>query len=182
MIRDTMIRQKTLKFISIALAIMVSTSFYTASLNADTSNEKSWRTMDFSQSDHNYLALSRKRLTQKTQTFFGTQFHGARAHDIPLMQRLLDEKKITATQRQLLQDMGVILADVILSEFNVKWVIYYDKHGRSRALQLKHSDYFFFPVTMISRRAETGLAVDIEALYQQVAKKIADHYQRQRYD
>ena len=182
MIRDTMMRQKTLRFISIALTSMVSTFFYPASLHADTANEKNWRTMDFNQSDHNYLALSRQRLTQQTQTFFGTQFHGTRAHDIPLLQRLLEEKKITADQRQLLQDMGVILADVIRREFNVKWVVYHDQHGRSRALQLKHSDYFFFPITMISRRAETGLAVDIEALYQQVAQKIAGHYQSQRYD
>ena len=182
MIRDTMIRQTTLKFISIALTIMVSTFFYTASLNADTVSQKNWRTMDFNQSDHNYLALSRQRLTHQTQTIFGTKFHGSRAHDIMLMQRLLDEKKITADQRQLLQDMGVILADVLLREFNVKWVVYHDQHGRSRALQLKHSDYFFFPITMISRRAETGLAVDIEELYQEVAQKIADHYQSQRYD
>ena len=61
-------------------------------------------------------------------------------------------------------------------------VAYHDQHGRSRALQLKHSDYFFFPITMISRRAETGLAVDIEALYQQVAQKIANYYHSQRYD
>ena len=164
MIRDTMIRQTTLKFISIALTIMVSTFFYTASLNADTASQKNWRITDFNQSDHNYLALSRQRLTHQTQTIFGTKFHGSRAHDIMPLQRLLDEKKITADQRQLLQDMGVILADVLLREFNVKWVVYHDQHGRSRALQLKHSDYFFFPITMISRRAETGLAVDIDCL------------------
>ena len=177
-----MMHQNTLRFITIALTSMVSTFFYPTLLLADNADEKNWRTMPFNQSDQNYLALSRQRLTQKTQTFFGTQFHGTRAHDIPLLQRLLDEKKITTDQRQLLQDMGVILADILLREFNVKWVAYHDRHGRSRALQLKHSDYFFFPITMISRRAETGLAVDIDALYQQVAQKIAGHYQRQRYD
>ena len=174
--------QKTLRFISIALNSMVPMFFYSASLHAGTADEKNWRTINFSESDHNYLALSRQRLTQQTQTFFGTQFHGKLEHDIALLQRLLDEKKITADQRQLLQDMGVILADLILREFNVKWVIYQDQHGRSRALQLKHSDYFFFPITMISRRAETGLAVNVEALYSQVAFKIADYYQSQRYD
>jgi hypothetical protein len=182
MIRDKIMRQKTRKFITIALTGLLSTFFYSVSLQADTANEKNWRTMAFSESDHKYLALSRQRLTQKTQTFFGTQFHGTHAHDMALLQRLLDEKKIAADQRQLLQDMGVILADVILREFNMKWVIYYDQYGRSRALQLKHSDYFFFPITMISRRAEIGLTVDIEALYQQVAQKIADYYQSQRYD
>jgi len=175
-------RQKTLTFTIITFASLMWTFFYSASLNADTTGAKIWRVIDFSESDHKYLTLSRQRLTQKTQTIFGTQFHGTRRHDIALLQRLLDEKKIAADQRQLLQDMGVILGDIMLREFNVKWVIYHDQYGRSRALQLKHSDYFFFPITMISRRAETGLTVDIEALYQQVAQKIADYYQSQRYD
>ncbi|MCZ6830273.1 MAG: DUF3806 domain-containing protein, partial [Gammaproteobacteria bacterium] len=41
-----------------------------------------------------------------------------------------------------------------------------DQRGRSRALQIGNSDYFLFPVTMISRRAEVGTEVDVDAIFE----------------
>ena len=181
-LRGLIMHTKTLELSTIALISLALIFLGFASLNAGAADKKSWHLIDFNESDYKYLALSRERITKKTQLFFGTQFHGTPAHDIALLQRLLDGKKITANQRQLLQDMGVILADLMMSEFNLKWVIYHDQYGRSRALQLKHSESFFFPITMISRRAETGLAVDVETLYNKVGQKIDAYYQNQRYD
>tara|TARA_B100000767_G_C19741483_1_gene526379 strand:- start:443 stop:988 length:546 start_codon:yes stop_codon:yes gene_type:complete len=180
--RDTIHPRPNITVLANWLISLAVTFFFFLPLYAGSTDENSWLTMEFSESDDKYLTLSRERINQLTQTLFGARFHGERAHDIALLQRLLDEKRIAADNRQLLQSMGVILADLMMFEFNLKWVIYLDHYGRSRALQIKHSEYFLFPITIISRRAETGLAVDIDALYDTMSGRVNDYYQRQRYD
>ena len=126
----------------------------------------------FSEGDEKYLQQGRDRINQLTRRYFGSALQQQRARDIALLQRLLDNKQVVAKDRRLLQDMGIVLGDLLLQEFNLRWVMYVDKYGPSRALQLKHSQNFIFPITMISRRAEVGVAVDISALYDQASIKI----------
>ena len=126
----------------------------------------------FSDGDEKYLQQGRDRINQLTRRHFGGSLQQQRAHDIALLQRLLDDKLVIAKDRRLLQDMGIVLGDLLLQEFNLRWVIYTDKYGPSRALQLKHSENFLFPITMISRRAEVGVTVDITELYDNASIKI----------
>tara|TARA_B110000967_G_C18822441_1_gene529458 strand:+ start:831 stop:1382 length:552 start_codon:yes stop_codon:yes gene_type:complete len=126
----------------------------------------------FSEGDEKYLQQGRDRINQLTRRHFGSSLQQQRAHDIALLQRLLDSKRVVAKDRRLLQDMGIVLGDLLLQQFNLRWVIYADKYGPSRALQLKHSENFLFPITMISRRAEVGVTVDISELYDQASIKI----------
>lgn len=127
----------------------------------------------FNEADEKYLQQGRDRINALTRRHFGSALQQQRSHDMALMQRLLDSKLVTAKDRRLLQDMGIILGDLLLQQFNLRWVIYADKYGPSRALQLKHSENFLFPITMISRRAEVGVAVDIAELYNKAVEKIA---------
>lgn len=129
----------------------------------------------FTEADEKYLQQGRDRINELTRRHFGSALQHQRAHDIALLQRLLDNQLVTAKDRRLLQDMGIILGDLLLQQFNLRWVIYADKYGPSRALQLKHSENFLFPITMISRRAEVGVSVDITALYDKAVTKIADY-------
>ena len=126
----------------------------------------------FSDGDEKYLQQGRDRINQLTRRHFGGALQQQRAHDIALLQRLLDDKLVTAKDRRLLQDMGIVLGDLLIQEFNLRWVIYTDKYGPSRALQLKHSENFLFPITMISRRAEVGVTVNIAELYDNASMKI----------
>lgn len=127
----------------------------------------------FSEADEKYLQQGRDRINELTRRHFGSALQQQQAHDIALLQRLLDSKLVTAKDRRLLQDMGIILGDLLMQQFNLRWVIYADKYGPSRALQLKHSENFLFPITMISRRAEVGVNVDITELYNKAVEKIA---------
>ena len=126
----------------------------------------------FSDGDEKYLQQGRDRINQLTRRHFGGALQQQRAHDIALLQRLLDDKLVIAKDRRLLQDMGIVLGDLLFQEFNLRWVIYTDKYGPSRALQLKHSENFLYPITMISRRAEVGVTVDITELYDNASIKI----------
>jgi hypothetical protein len=126
----------------------------------------------FGQADEKYLQQGRDRINQLSRRHFGSALHQQREHDITLLQRLLDSRLVTAKDRRLLQDMGIVLGDLLIQQFNLRWVVYVDKYGPSRALQLKHSENYLFPITMISRRAEVGVTVDIAELYESAVIKI----------
>ena len=85
--------------------------------------------------------------------------------DLRVIQELLDKRIIEKGQTYELQAMGVVMGDLLAAELSMKWVVYEDKIGRSRALQLGRSDNFLFPITMISRRAEVGAEVKVRAIY-----------------
>ena len=153
------------------LALLLSVSLNAQGFGDSTADRPTVR--PFNQADEKYLQQGRERINEMTRRHFGSALQQQRAHDIILMQRLLDSKLVNAKDRRLLQDMGIILGDLLLQQFNLRWVVYADQYGPSRALQLKHSENFLFPITMISRRAEVGVAVDIAELYNKAVEKIA---------
>ena len=106
---------------------------------------------------------------------FGRKLNGSKLNDIPVMQRLLDENIVRAKDVRLLQAMGVILGRLLRSENGLNWVVYIDRYGRSRALQVPGFDKeFIFPVTQISRKAEVGIKVDILEVYGDLEQSIID--------
>lgn len=134
----------------------------------------------FKESDFNYLKQGHDRIEDLTQKHFGSRLQGIPDHDLKLIQRLLNDKRVKASDRRLLQDMGIVFGGLLQKQFDLKWLIYDDKYGPSRALQLKHTNNFLFPITMISRRAETGLSVDVAELYEKAVGKIAAYKEAER--
>ncbi|MBR9805001.1 DUF3806 domain-containing protein [bacterium] len=110
-----------------------------------------------------------------TQRHFGSSLHQDKNHDLRLLQRLWDDKIVTADNAQTLQDMGIVLGDLFAKELDMHWVLYTDAKGRSRALQLRHTEHFLFPITMISRRAIAGAEVNVKAIYNKAVAHILPH-------
>ena len=54
----------------------------------------------------------------------------------------------------------------------LEWVIVNDEYGRTRALQYGNNEDVFFPITMISRRYEADIFVDVEDLYDKMATEV----------
>lgn len=127
---------------------------------------------DFQYADENYLRLALERVNALTLDNYGTPLNHAAEHDIPLLQRLLDDNIVQQDDLLELQAMGVALGEVFRQAKYMEWVRYIDKQGASRALRLKHTDYIIFPITLISRRASAGIDVDIAALYQKTIDKL----------
>ncbi len=106
---------------------------------------------------------------------FGRQLNGQKDNDFAVMQRLLDENIVTADQRAKLQAMGLILGSILKSEYGLNWIVYFDKYGRSRSLQVPGYDRdFIFPVTQVSRKAEVGIRVNIAEVYRELEKSIVN--------
>lgn len=131
-----------------------------------------WRKEPLTTNDKTFMASQRDSIDSLTRRHFGRQITGQKANDFPLMQRLLDEKVIDPEQTATLQAIGVVFADILKEDQGLSWTIYIDRYGRSRALNIPGQRDVVFPVTMISRRYETGSSVNIEAIYQKAVANV----------
>jgi len=94
--------------------------------------------------------------------------------DLRILQTIVDRELLESDDTFALQALGVVLGDVMVEQLPLEWVIVKDEHGRSRAVRYRDTIHVFFPVTMISRRLEGGAAVDVQALYDGVAERVAE--------
>ena len=123
--------------------------------------------------DRQYMDRQRSELDDLARLNLGRQFRGERDNDLELLQLLLDRGLVRDDQTELLQGMGFVLGDLLAQELGMHWVVYEDKLGRSRALRLRDSDNFLYPVTMISRRREAGSDTSVQAFYRGAVEIIA---------
>lgn len=140
--------------------------------------EEPYRIAEFREIDREYLRIARERINQRCSMSFGTTFRGDKNHDLPLLQRLLDERRVARDELELLQGMGVILGDILRGEYPLDWIRYIDEEGSSRALQLRHQQHFIFPITAISRRAAVDAPVNVRAIYQNMRDPVTAAYER----
>lgn len=85
--------------------------------------------------------------------------------DLQLLQRIADDGRIKPDDREKLQGLGVVLGNVLQRELGLEWKAYEDTRGRSRALCVPNTSDCLFPVTMLSRRLEVGVPVDVNKIY-----------------
>ena len=64
------------------------------------------------------------------------------------------------------------LGDVMASQLGLEWVVVNDEYGRTRALQYGDDEDVFFPITMISRRYEADIFVDVDDLYSKMEVEV----------
>ena len=134
-------------------------------LSASVAAELSPRISDLGSLDREFMARQRQSVDDLARSQLGRQLRIEKANDLAILQALLDRRLVRSGQKMELQAMGVVMGDLLVSELGMKWIVYQDSAGRSRALQLNGSENVLFPITMISRRAEVGAAVDVEAIY-----------------
>lgn len=115
--------------------------------------------------DNQYMRSQRNLIEDIVRRNLGSSFTQDPSFDLVVLQRLISEGKVLPHQRQELQAMGIILGDLLAAKLGMRWVVYEDDLGRSRALQLNDTDNFLFPVTMISRRIEAGNTTPVQAIY-----------------
>jgi hypothetical protein len=135
---------------------------------------ETFRVEALSSVDLKYMQDQRDFIDQTARRHLGTQLNGKKDHDLRLLQKLLDQQLVNQENRQGLQAMGVILGDHLKREEGLRWVIYIDKYGRSRALAVPAQDEVIFPMTMISRRAEVGNTVNVDEIYNKAQAAVAE--------
>ena len=103
----------------------------------------------------------------------GSAPRGGALDDLRLLQSLVDDRVLSTDQLYELQALGVVLGDVMVEQLDLSWVIVDDQYGRTRALQYGSREDVFFPVTMISKRYEKNILVDVDELYRKIESDVA---------
>ncbi len=93
--------------------------------------------------------------------------------DIPILQRLVDDKVFAKNQTFELQCLGVALGDIMATELPLRWVMVTDEYGTDPTLRFKDSTIQVNALTMISKRMERDEAVDIADLLRQSSVAVA---------
>ncbi len=137
-------------------------------------NAAQWRTDPLTPLDRQYMEQRQQELNSLAQMSMGRSFGHGRDSDLRLIQEILDRKLVKKDEIAKLQAMGIIMGEHLRRENGLRWVIYVDAKGRSRALEVPAKDEFLFPVTQISSRVIVDADVDVKAIYQRLEKEITE--------
>ena len=126
--------------------------------------------LEFRLIDQRYVERAISSIDALARDKYGSGLKQAAAHDLPLLQRLLDDEVIDREDQFLAQAAGTALGATLAAELDLDWIRYRDEIGVSRALLVPHSDQVIFPVSMISRRYRVGLTPDVHILYKNASE------------
>jgi len=127
------------------------------------------RIEELSKLDLAFMDRQRALLGELAEVELGRRFRGDLEGDLALLQTLLDRRLVRPDQTRELQAMGIVLGDLLSTQYDLHWIVYEDDVGRSRALRLRDTDVVVFPVTMISRRRAVGDNTPVVDIYAQAA-------------
>ena len=94
------------------------------------------------------------------------------AGKLKLLDTILKSNWIEKDEIYKLQSLGITLGDIIVQDMNFIWIEVEDEYGIDPALQLPDTTLILFPLTMISKRIETGQDVDIYEFYDGLKEKV----------
>jgi hypothetical protein len=123
------------------------------------------RIEEFSWMDRNHMHQQVQSIETLVQMRLGARLRGDKS-DLQTLQTIVDRGLIPQDDQLRLQALGAVLGNVMEAEVaQLKWKIYEDDKGRSRALCVEGTRECLFPVTMLSRRMQVGLKPDVQKVY-----------------
>lgn len=84
--------------------------------------------------------------------------------DLPVLQRLIDDKVFRKSQTYELQSLGVAFGDILANELPLRWVMVTDEYGTDPTLRFKSTSWQVNALTMISKRIEKDERVNLQEL------------------
>jgi len=117
-----------------------------------------------SRAEEDRLNKQRELVLSAARVRYGTKGFTRSKTDLPVIQRLIDDRVFAKTQTFELQALGVVFGDVLASELGLHWELVTDEYGTDPVLRLGTHQVQISALTMISKRAEDGKEVDVAAL------------------
>lgn len=93
--------------------------------------------------------------------------------DLPVLQRLIDDRVFSKAQTYQLQSLGVAFGDVLANELPLRWVTVTDEYGTDPTLRFKNTSIQVNVLTMISKRIEKGETVNLRELLRDTREQLA---------
>lgn len=165
-----------LRFVIFCLALLVP---FTAS--ADKPERKGPVVEELNWLDRQHLKRQVQSIDDLARIELGSQVHGDLS-DLELLQRIVDRGLVKKDERITLQALGAVLGNIMAKEYQLQWMIYEDKLGRSRALCIEGTMHCLFPITMLSRRMEVGLLPRVEDIYNNAVEMIKPYLPKGPYE
>jgi hypothetical protein len=119
---------------------------------------------ELTREDRNRLDQQRAVVAAAAEKRYGVSSLRKTAADLPVLQRLIDDKVFGKSQAYELQSLGIAFGDVLASELPLRWVMVTDEYGTDRALRFKGTGVQINALTMISKRVEKGEKVNLSDL------------------
>ena len=95
--------------------------------------------------------------------------------DLPVLQRIIDERVFKKSQTYELQCLGVAFGDVLASELPLRWVMVTDEFGTDATLRFRETTLQVNALTMISKRVERDEAENLSELLRATREQLAHH-------
>jgi len=119
---------------------------------------------ELSHQDRTRLARQRAIVTAAAMQRYGTSILKKTVADLPVLQRLIDDKVFNKTQKYELQSLGIAFGDVLESELPLRWVMVTDEYGTDPTLRFKGTTVQINALTMISKRIGKDEKVNLSEL------------------
>lgn len=92
--------------------------------------------------------------------------------DLGRLQVLIDRRVIRNADVETWQALGVVFGDLLVTVHGLKWVMYEDELGVSKALQWRDTANFVFPVTVFSKRVQFNESIDVRSIFDKISADI----------
>jgi len=119
---------------------------------------------DLSREDAAGLDKQRAVVAAAAKVRYGTTRLTRTKDDLPVLQRMIDDKVFSKSQTYEWQCLGVAFGDVLTSDIALRWVIVTDEYGTGPTLRLRNTTINVNALTMISKRVERGDPVNLAEL------------------
>ena len=143
---------------------MVLLSFVTSFSQQKTAQPTMPKFSELSHEDRTRLEQQRAVVATVAKQRYGTSSLRKTAADLPVLQRLIDDKVFSKTQTYELQSLGIAFGDVLASELPLRWVMVTDEYGTDPTLRFKATTVQINALTMISKRLEKDEDVNLSEL------------------
>ena len=129
---------------------------------------------ELSRGDSDRLDQQRALVAAAAKRRYGTAALSRTKTDLPILQRLIDDKVFEKSQSYELQSLGVVFGDVLASELPLRWVMITDEYGTDPTLRFKNTSININALTMISKRVERGEPVDVSSLVEKNREALSE--------
>lgn len=116
---------------------------------------------ELSREDSARLGQQRAVVLAAAKQRYGTLVLTRTKSDLPVLQKLIDERVFNKSQTYELQCLGVAFGDVLTSELPLRWVMVTDEFGTDPTLRFKEITLQVNALTLISKRVERDEPVSV---------------------
>ena len=127
------------------------------------------RITELSADDRTWLRRAEEHVLNMLRTRYGISGFSHSEDDLQALQRLLDDRVVTAPDVLGAQCIGVALGNVFVEKSGMRWARVSNEFGDMISLKDEASGFTYYPLTMVSKRLEDGRSIDLVVLYEDLS-------------